>query len=106
MGIIIKNVLVEAHHSIRLVECYYGPLCQIYSIITAQHLGIKLELALQMSFKVLNDSIEPNSLVPTLLVFGPYPCMTDMDAPLPSINQRSIAMHKTIEEVRRSHAFC
>lgn len=57
-----------------------------------------------MSFKALNDSVGPNGLVPTLLVFGAYPRMTDMDAPSPTISQRSIAMRKAMEEVRRSHA--
>lgn len=104
MGIIIKNVSVEAHHSIGLVERYHGPLRQIYNIITAKLPGIKPELALQMSFKAINNSIGPNGLVTTLLVFGAYLCMTDMDAPSPTITQRSIAMQKAMEEVGISHA--
>ena len=104
MGIIVKNVLVEAHHSIGLVEPYPGPLPRIYSINTAELPVIKPELVLQMSFKALNDSVGPNSLVSTLLVFGAYPRMTDMDAPSPTITQRSIAMRKAMEEVRRAYA--
>lgn len=103
MGIIVKNVPVEAHHSIGLVERYDGPLCRIYSIITAELPEIKPELALQISFKALNDLAGPDGLVPTLLVFGAYPRMTNMDAPSSTINQPSIAMCKTKEEVRRSH---
>ena len=92
MGIIVKNVPVEAHHSIGLVERYHGPLRRAYSIITAEIPGIEPELALQMAFKALNDSVGPNGLVPTLLVFGAYPRMTEMDAPSPTITQRTIAM--------------
>lgn len=103
MGIIVKNIPVEAHHSIGLVERYHGPLRRMYTIITAELPGIKPELALQMSFKALNDSAGPNDLVPILLVFGAYPRMTDMDAPLPTIHRRSIAMRKAMEEVRKSH---
>ena len=99
MGIIVKNVPVKAHHSIGLVERYHGPFCQVYTIITAEILGIKPKLALQMSFKVLNDSIGPNGLVPTLLVFGAYPRMTEIDAHSPTITQRSVAMQKAMEEV-------
>ena len=87
MGIIVKNVPVETHHSIGLVERYHDLFCQIYSIITAELPGIKFEIALQMFFKALKDSAGPNGLVSTLLVFGAYPCMTDMDALSPTINQ-------------------
>ena len=104
MGIIVKNVPVEAHHSIGLVERYHGPLRRAYSIITAEIPGIEPELALQMAFKALNDSVGPNGLVPTLLVFGAYPRMTEMDAPSPTITQRTIAMRKAMEEVRKLHA--
>ena len=77
MGIIVKNAPVKANHSIGMVERYYGPLRRIYSIITNEILGIKPELALQMSFKAINNSVGPNRLVPTLLVFGAYPRMTE-----------------------------
>jgi len=35
-----------------------------------------------MAFKAINNSIGPNGLVPTLLVFGAYPHITNLDAPL------------------------
>lgn len=41
MGIIVKNVTVEAYHSIGLVEYYHNLLCQIYSIIIAKFSGIE-----------------------------------------------------------------
>lgn len=59
-----------------------------------------------MFFKALNNLIELNGLVLTLLVFGAYFYMTNMEASSSTITQRSITMQKTIEEVRRSHAFC
>ena len=46
MGIIIKNALIEAHHSIGIVKCYHGPLEYVYSIITTKISGIEPELAL------------------------------------------------------------
>lgn len=104
MGTTVKTVPVEAHHSIGLVERYHGPLRRVYTIITTEIPDIDPELALQMAFKALNDSAGPNGLVPTLLVFGAYPRMTDMDAPSPTITQRAIAMRKAMEEVRKSVA--
>ena len=46
MGIIVKKVSVEAHHSIDLIECYYGPLRRVYAIITIEIPGINADLAL------------------------------------------------------------
>jgi len=63
-------------------------------------------MALQMAFKALNDSVGPNGLVPTLLVFGAYPQMVDLDAPLPIVVQRSIALRKAMEEIKKLRAEC
>ena len=73
IGTIIKSVLVKVYNSIGIVECYYGPLRRIYYIITFKIPGIDKDIALQMAFKVINDFIGPNGLIPTLLVFGVYP---------------------------------
>lgn len=55
MDIIIENTLVEAYHSIKMVERYHGPLWQVYLIITIEIPGIEPDLALQMSFKAINN---------------------------------------------------
>ena len=73
IGTIIKSVLVKAYNLINMVKCYYGPLQYIYHIITSKILGINKDIVLQMAFKVINNSIGLNSLIPILLVFGVYP---------------------------------
>ena len=103
MGIVIKNIPVEAHHSIGMVERYHGPLHRVYNIITSEIPGIDPALALQMAFKAINDSVGPNGLVPTLLVFGAYPRMVESDT-TPTITQRAVAMRKAMDEVRKSIA--
>jgi hypothetical protein len=65
-------VPVEAYNSIRIVECYYSPLRRIYRIITTKLLNIGKDMALQIAFKVINNSAGFDSLIPTLLVFGVY----------------------------------
>lgn len=104
MGIIVKNIPVKAHHSIGLVKRYHRPLRRVYSIIIVEIPRISRELALQMLFKAINDSVGPNGLVPTLLVFGAYLYMAEMDAPSSIITQWTTAMRKTMEEVQRSIA--
>lgn len=98
MRIIVKNVLVEVHHSIGMVKHYYGPLRRVYSIITTEIPGIEPDLA---SFKTINNPMGLNRLVSTLLVFSIYPKITEQDTPSPSITQCAIAIRKAIDEVRK-----
>ena len=68
-----------------MVERYHGPLHRIYHIIITELLDIGKDIALQIAFKAINDSIGPNSLIPTLLVFGAYPHIVESDAPNPIV---------------------
>lgn len=53
-----------------------------------------------MFFKIINNSIGLNGIVPILLVFDIYPKMTKLDAPFSLITQRAMTMKKTIDEIR------
>jgi hypothetical protein len=57
-----------------------------------------------MTFKALNDFAELNELIFTLLVFGAYFRMIETNALSSTITQRSIAMRKAMNEVRKSIA--
>ena len=57
-----------------------------------------------MAVKALNDSAGPNGIVPTLLVFGAYPQMTESSPPSPSVAQRIEAIHRATKEVQRLYA--
>jgi len=57
-----------------------------------------------MAFKAINNSVGPNSLITTLLVFGAYPCIVESDAPNPIVIQRAAALKKAIEEVKKLRA--
>ena len=72
---------VKAYNLIKIVKCYYGPLYYLYYIIIAELLDIGKDIALQMAFKVINDFIGPNSLIPTLLVFRTYLYIVESNAP-------------------------
>ncbi len=56
-------------------------------------------MALQMAFKAINNTIGPNRLVPTLLVYSALPRIVKYNAPLPTITKRSIALKKAISEI-------
>jgi hypothetical protein len=97
-------VPVEAHNLVGMVKYYYGPLCHIYQIITAELLDISKDMALQMAFKVINDFTGPNGLIPTLLVFRAYPRIVESDISNPIVVQRAVALKKAIEEVKKLKA--
>lgn len=70
MGIIIKNALIEAYHSIDIIKCYYRLLWQFYSIITITIFSIKANLTFQIFFKTINNLIDLNKLVTISIVFS------------------------------------
>ena len=103
MAIEIKEVPVEAHNSVGLVKRYYAPLRRLYEIIQDELKDehIDKEMVLQMAVKAVNDSVGPDGIVPTLLVFGTYPRLTEMDPLSPSVTKRAEAIRTATKEVRR-----
>ena len=68
-----------------MVKYYYSPLYCIYHIITAELLDISKDIALQIAFKVINNFISPDSLIPTLLVFRVYLYIVEFNIPNPTV---------------------
>ncbi|KAI1001275.1 hypothetical protein K3495_g6924 [Podosphaera aphanis] len=99
-----KCVPVEAAQSVGMVERYHGPLRRAYKIVSEELKSAAKFLKLQMAVKALNDTVGPNSLTPTLLVYGTYPKMASIDPPAPSIQERASAIAKAMLEVRKLHA--
>jgi hypothetical protein len=54
-----------------------------------------------MAFKVINNSIGPNSFIPTLLVFRAYLYIVKSNVPNPIVIKRAAALKKAIEEVKK-----
>ncbi|KAL0929723.1 uncharacterized protein CTRU02_215366 [Colletotrichum truncatum] len=104
MAIEIKEIPIEAHNSIGKVERYHTPLRRAYEIIRAEDPTITPESALQTAVKAVNDTAGPNGIVPTLLVFGSYPRITDDSPPSPEVTRRAKAIKKATSEVRELHA--
>ena len=103
-GTNIKIVPVEAHHSIGIVERYHGPLRRIFRIIADEIPDLSKEMALQMAFKAINDTAGPDGLIPTLLVYGAYPRITEYDPPSPTTTQRAMAIRKAMAELQKIKA--
>ena len=57
-----------------------------------------------MAFKAINDSAGPDGLVPTVLVYGVYPRLSETDVPAPLVMQRALALKKATAEIQRIQA--
>jgi len=57
-----------------------------------------------MAVKAINDTAGPDGIIPTLLVFGAYPRITEDSAPSATLRQRALAIQKATEAIRKLHA--
>jgi hypothetical protein len=69
----VKIVPIEAYNSIGIIEYYYKLVQYTYLIIVAEIKGISKEIALQITFKALNNTIGISKIIPTLLVYSTLP---------------------------------
>ena len=52
-----------------------------------------------MVIKAVNNTTSPNKLVPTLLVYGAYPKINNLDPPAPFIMEQAAAIQKAIAKI-------
>ena len=72
-GVKVEHTGIEAHSSLGLGEGYHQPLRQAYRRIKAEHPTTEPQLALALAVKAMNDTLGPEGLVPSALVFGEFP---------------------------------
>ena len=59
-----------------------------------------------MAFKVINNFIDPNNLIPILLIFKAYPYIIKSNASNFTVIKRAVAFKKAIEEIKKLRAEC
>jgi hypothetical protein len=96
-------VLVKAYNSVSQVKQYYVPLRRVYKIIQdkLKDKQINKEIMLQMAVKAINNLAGLDGIVLTLLVFGAYPRLTEIDPPSPLVTKRAEAICAATKKVRR-----
>ena len=52
-----------------------------------------------MAVKAVNDTVSPDGLIPTLLVYKAYPRISNLDPPAPSITEQTAAIQKAIAKI-------
>jgi hypothetical protein len=105
MGIQCHQVPIEAYSVIGKIERYHAPLRRAYNIISAE-LGVSVDkdVILQMAVKAVNDTVGPDGIVPTVLVFGAYPRMMIDSPPSLLTARRAEAMRKAMADLCRAVA--
>jgi hypothetical protein len=101
MTIIIKAIFVEAHWSIDVVKRYHAELRRAYQMIFDDLETVSKKIVLQMIVKAINDTVDFDELMLTLLMFGTYLRMHVMNSSISSIIQRIIAIEKAMIEIRK-----
>lgn len=72
-GIAIEITPVESSNSMGVGERYHDPLRRIFRKVTHGHPGYPKNLVLAIANKAMNDTMGPEGIVPSLLVFGNMP---------------------------------
>jgi hypothetical protein len=57
-----------------------------------------------MAVKAVNNTAEPNGLIPTLLVFEAFPRISHNSPPSPSITKRAKAVNQAMKKLRKHMA--
>ena len=57
-----------------------------------------------MAVKAVNNTAGPDGLIPTLLVYGAYPRMSNLDPPAPSVTDRAAIIQKAMAEIVKLRA--
>lgn len=64
---------IEANSILGLAERYHGPLRNIYRKLRIFRQNVNAEKALACAAKAMNDTLGPEGLVPSALIFGEFP---------------------------------
>ena len=91
-GINLEISGIESHNSNGVVERYHDPLRRIFRCIREDYPKLDVEVALRCAIKGINDTMGPEGLVPSYLVFGTIPTFPTMNTNLPSQRDRMEAL--------------
>jgi hypothetical protein len=102
MTIIIKFVSIETHCLIDIIKRYHVKLRKAYQMIFENlETDISKKIILQMIVKAINDTIDLDELMFTLLIFNVYSRMHVMNSSTSSINQRTMTIKKAMIGIKK-----
>lgn len=106
-GVEVQRTGIEAHSSLNLGERYHEPLRTIYRKLMASHPRAEKHLTLAMCVKAMNDTLGPNGVVPSALVFGEHPQVftrSETTPPRATLDERSKLAFEARQEMEQHMA--
>ena len=91
-GIEVQLSGVQSHNALGVGERYHEHLKRIFRKVMEDEPDLPEEIALQLSVKAMNDTVNPEGLVPSLLLFGTVPRFEPHSSRLPNHEARMRAM--------------
>ena len=105
---------VQSHHSLGIGERYHKPLRDTYRKLKLDHPSMQRQVLLALAVKAMNDTLGPEGIVPSSLVFGEFPSLRSFVGPAvprPTLAERAEAaqearqlMAKHLAQVRINRA--
>ena len=99
VGTVVQTSDVESHNSFGSVRRYHAPLRRVFNEIVPEDPKIDGKMALQLAVKAMNDTMGPDGLVPSYLVFGCIPHFPAVDSIVPNQKDRMNALEKAHNEM-------
>ena len=84
----------QAHSSLGIGERYHNPLRDTYRKLKVDYPKMSRQLLLALSVKEINDTLGPEGIVPSALVFGEFPSLLAYQGPViprPTLAERAKA---------------
>jgi len=99
VGTIVQTSGVESHNSIGNGERYHAPLRRIFNKVKYENPKMDRNVALKLAVKACNDTLGPEGLVPSVLVFGCMPRFPSVDSTIPAQKERMLALQEARKEM-------
>lgn len=96
-GVELQRTGLEAHLSLNIGGRYHQPLRITFRKLMLDSPGADKHLTLTPTFKAMNDTLGPERLVPSTLVFGEHPPVctrSETSSECPTIDERALIAFK------------
>ena len=101
VGVDLQFSGIESHNAIGQGERYHRPLRRVFNILKEEHKSLDDKHILRISTKAINDTMGPNGLVPSLLVFGVLPAFPCPNTKMPNQVERFAALRTAKAEMEK-----
>lgn len=92
---------IQAHSSIGVGEKYHSPLRIVFDKVMDENPRLSRAVVLRLVVKACNDTLDPDGLVPILLVYGALPSLQVATAKIPQQQARMKALDCARREMKQ-----